>query len=518
MKQILLSLALVALSGCVAGPTLQLSGPVGEMESAPSPVPPELTIGLVADSQLQTRTNFAKILAYRHPLADRLVEVSIRPPALDWSARALLGTHLNALKARGASAIFYLGDGANNGCLDELAAGFGGESPNIADADSGLLALLDRFREKQNVPVYFVLGNHDLLGAGSTGDASYRAEFCSDPVRLNRPLSKAEVIALVDRFNRGNSKFAPDWSYVSSYVPGGTETQCGQVTAVQHYTWGCYLAARVDFRGNGQNLQFLLLDTNDWASVTRAKFAGLEQLGLWGGMSFGTHPSGVLSQTDWLIRNSADFVPLRVALMHYDVRSLQKRVLGVTFSRLSQRFADLFSNPGNPRTPRQQSAVAISAHTHAAINDSSKRRFKVGGGGSDGEKRQAVEVVELNIGSTTDFSNYSTLVQFGRAEGGIETRFTRLDTVAADCGDVFRQVASWPFPNEFRGHTRGWRAIGIDPKDRRNYRKFKENEMDALWKNLDHVAGSDPHKAACIGRLAAVREEGFAWPADAPKD
>ena len=523
MRYLLAFLMLLLAAGCATGPALRLSGLVEEGE----PSSGGLTIGLVADSQLQTHSNYARSFLYRHPLADRLVKVSLRPPVLDWASRSLLLSNLQSMRARNVSAIFYLGDGANNGCFDELAREFPiapATTLEVTQAghltQAGLLPILDRFRQESGVPVYFVLGNHDLLAAGSTGDREYRREFCEDTQGRNWPLDKAKVIALVDRFNRGNARFEPTWNYVSNYVPGGTEEHCGSEGSVQHYRWGCYLAARVDHRSNGHHVRFMLLDTNDWASVTRPHFGKLEQLGLWGAMSFGRDASRILSQTDWFASHAGDHVPMRVALMHYDVPSLEKRVFGLVLSRLSQRFMDLFSVSGNPRRPRQDAAVAISAHTHNKLHVVKPRRFLVGCKGSGCEPRQKLELVEINIGSTTDFSNYATVVHLQPGAGATSTtRYTRVEAIKEGCRDVYQEVARTSFPNAFQGkYNRGWRAIGINPRDPHAYRHFEFNELTALWLNLERFGGANLRKAACMGRFAAMLEDGQPWPSDVPRD
>ena len=261
-------LGLLLLSAGVAGaaePPRHISGQLSEAAAPEESSGPK--IGVVADSQLQTRTNYAVVRGYRGEIEDWAVPVSIRPPALDWAARSLLRSHLAQLRAEGAEAIFYLGDGANNGCHDEFAAGFNESGPLPPPNDQGLLALLNEFRDDAKIPVFFVLGNHDLLGAGSTGDTGRRTAFCSDGKGGNPPLTKTQVIRLVNTFNRANAPFSPAWTYTSNFDERAIERSCGADPARQHRSWGCYLAGRVDYRGSVA-AQFLLLDTNDWVNVS----------------------------------------------------------------------------------------------------------------------------------------------------------------------------------------------------------------------------------------------------------
>ena len=99
-----------------------------------------LRIGFAADSQLQTRSNYNSVFGYRDRLAEFVVKTAIRPPALDWAARSMLRESLERLRVQKVQAIFYLGDGANNGCYDEFALGF--QDGVMPDRNSvGVLAL-----------------------------------------------------------------------------------------------------------------------------------------------------------------------------------------------------------------------------------------------------------------------------------------------------------------------------------------------------------------------------------------
>ena len=515
----ILGLAFLLLAaGCATtapAPPTRLSGSI-----SPQPAPEDAKgplIGVIADSQLQTRGNFHNVFGYRGRREDKIVWVSMRPPAVDWAARAMLLGRLEELRARGVKAIFYLGDGANNGCEDELAAGFGlpGEAP--MSNDDGLLTILDKFRRISQIPIYFVLGNHDLLGAGSTGDVKAREHFCDDlrPYRNNCWLTKFEVIALADRFNRGNVA-SDQWSYASSFDWVRTKDLCGSRLAQQHRRAGCYLAATLDYRANGATIQFLLVDTNDWANVTRSRLLWLQQEGIRGAMSFG-ELNGIESQTSWFERNARNPVEMRVALTHYTVDSLQKRIPIVgLISRKSQRFMNLFTDPATRRS-NQNDAYVISAHTHTPRVDVHERPFRVGCSSSEPGCRVAhLRVAELNIGSTSDYSNYAAVVKLAPSHGAKGAlHYEKLGADSGSCLGIWKDVEDHSFPNKLplaaEGSNRGWAALAADRAHRHAYRRFGWEEAKAVWANLDSFAGREENgrAAECIGLYAAAIEYGI---------
>jgi hypothetical protein len=514
----LIPLLLLLLTACAASPLEDRTLLSGIISPDPAPVEAEgPLIGVIADSQLQTRGNYHSVFGYRGPFADRMVWVSMRPPAVDWSARAMLLARLEELRAEGAKAIFYLGDGANNGCEDEFSAGFGVPGKAPPSNDDGLLTILDKFRTVSGIPIYFVLGNHDLLGAGSTGNIKARERFCDDlrPGRFNRWLSKFEVIALADRFNRGNASSA-EWSYASSFDWKTTKRFCGPRLAQQHRLGGCYLAATVDYRGPGASTQFLLLDTNDWANVSRSLLGWLQQEGIRGAMSFGKLNNGAQSQTSWFEQSTKEPVRLRVAMTHYNVESLQKKdpLLG-RISRKSQRFMNLFTDP-DTRASKQDGAYVISAHTHTPRIEVHKRPFRIGcTAGDRGCSPLRLEIAELNIGSTSDYSNYAAMVKLvppGGVKGALH--YKRLGAEPAECLDIWKEVAGHSFPRsvpEAPPAKTGWAALGTGRLNRLAYQYFNWDDADAVWDRLDvHLKGRELGKEAeCIGLYAAAMEYGI---------
>lgn len=496
----------------------------GELRQADQfPDGERLRLGFVADSQLQTRANYDLIPLYRSKLAEIVVKTAIRPPALDWAARAILWTHLLQLKQQGAAAIFYLGDGANNGCYDEYALGYPKGSGNVAVNEEGILALLDRFRREERVPVYFILGNHDVLGAGSTSTEALREKFCKNSKGAKPYVTKLDAMRLANAFNAAN-KF-PSWTYKSSFDEQALERNCKRDASIpQHRSRGCYLAGAVDYRGSKGSAQFLLLDTNDWADVSSNSIGKIMQEGIRGAMTFvDDEGTGITSQTTWFDRHASGRVNVRLGLSHYDVRGLTRLIpfLGKTSSK-TQRYMNLFTAEDESQSgakpekfPVQDKAYIVTGHTHAKKIANKLFKFSTDCGTFSCAKTNQFRIRELNVGSTTDYSNYATIAQI-ELDPSSESRmyYRRMDSEAngaagkAACIDVWNAIPDITFPEAVKGHDKGWLAIGIDRKKRTNYQDFDFGVASALWRNLDAYAGADRHKANCIGLYAAAVEAG----------
>jgi hypothetical protein len=131
-------------------------------------------IGVAADSQITT-TQGGYLAGLRDKAADRWVETAIRPLALELLAAPVLDYFLCRLT--NVDVILYLGDAANSGCEDELRQ---------------LFEVLERRRTNNClgwVPVFYVIGNHDYLGLGTTPDPSTRQTVCG-PIPTPLPTTK----------------------------------------------------------------------------------------------------------------------------------------------------------------------------------------------------------------------------------------------------------------------------------------------------------------------------------------
>jgi len=209
----------------------------------------------------------------------------------------------------------------------------------------------------------------------------------------------------------------------------------------------------------------------------------------------------VPSQTTWFERNAAEPVAMRVALTHYDVSALRKKIpLAGAIANYTQRFMDLFTAPGAPRAIKQDAAYVVSAHTHNPKHRERTTQIKVKCDkvGSRCAPTQRFSIDELNVGSTTDFSNYSTLIHLApvRRSAG-DLFYERVEIDSSACRSVYDELDK----------KDGWAAIGINRKDRYNYRKFNHARIQEIWARIAEFSRGEPARANCIGRYAAALEK-----------
>ncbi|MFC3711239.1 hypothetical protein ACFOMD_01565 [Sphingoaurantiacus capsulatus] len=505
----LLIVFVMLLSAC-SHRTVELSRQI--LPATGQPAPGDPAVGLIADSQLQSLPAWSVTNLYRQQLADKIIKVTIRPPALDWTSRYLLLAHLEAQRLSGARAIFYLGDGANHGCTDEFTAGLSATMEvrkQLPLHSQGVLAILDTFRREAGVPVFFVLGNHDFLGAGNTSSTTHRQSLCAHSAsQPNPPLAKFDVIEAVDRFNRGNTEIAGDWVYQSSFTdPSATRAHC-EAGENQQRQWGCYLAAVVDHRASGRNIQYLLLDTNDYLGVSSSSALGHEFEGLRGAMSFGAPRNGIISQTGWFEGHVARRVDMRIALMHYDVEALRKKLPGVgAISKKSQQFMNLFTR--DDATPLQADAYAVSAHTHAQGLGVFRTPFSLQCGTIFCRPGDRPAIKELNVGSTTDHPSLSAVLRWNVAsetDGGL--RYEVIRPATTSCRAIEADLLAYHFPRPVGADSAqtGWAALGIKRAVPNSYHGFKDADLKSIWENLSAFVKGETKRGVCVGLEAAAVE------------
>ncbi len=457
----------------------------------PFPGEPDLVVGFVADTQIQNQRAWAARNLLRNRMSDKVIEVTIRPPTLDATARVLLRSHLALQKEKGVSAIFYLGDGSNHGCRSELSAETKGEE--------GIFPLLSRFREERDVPVFFVLGNHDFLAAGNTEERESHADLCGGEENV---ATKRELIRLADAFNR-ESADKGRWTYASSVDGAGSANCQTPVAAPQSRRRSCYYAATLDVPANGRTFRFLLLDTNDYVDVTRSRALPSRGRGLLtqdfegqrGAMSF-VDEARALSQTSWLgargkAAAAAGSTPtVLVALSHYDVGALSKTFV-IPLSRQVQRLADIFAD-GDTRF-YQESSFFVSAHTHTPITDRISRGIIENG-------VEIVRLEELNIGSTTDYPSLSAVARFGRNWSGATMSYEPLTPDRGRCGTLMRELEETDFPNVVLGARRGRQAVALSKERPDDYQYIDDAaEAKAIFDNIAHFVNGSEERAICLG-------------------
>lgn len=499
MKNFLVLLVVMLLAGCASNPTgsdpvsLVLSEQISPM-TAQSSTDSSPFYGFVADSQLHSRETRDDANWLRGKRQDELIKVTLRPPALDWAARGLLRDYLNDLADRDVAAIFFLGDGANNGCGDEFLGGYGDDA-QIAESEKGVLRVLHDFRSERRIPVFFILGNHDFLGAGSTSDVQHHSELCGvgDQNSNQKILSKFDVMTYTDKFNRESASglYGGTWNYESS-LNAETEEYCGKNFGQQRRR-GCYLAATlVPKNQEAEQLEFLLLDTADFTDVSRSGVGRFELEGSRGAMSF-IDRDGIISQTTWFKENTTENGGAKIALTHYPVAALPRVLPFIgSLSKKSQRFMDLFVS--SDFNAKQREGYVISAHTHTPSNIVGLSKFWLKCGRFSCTDDTA-KISELNIGSTTDFPTSATIARLAD-QGGLE--FEEINLTRARCEQVNAAIIA----------SGGWYQTGIDPLEPHNYRDFPNDDHNRtdIYEYLDQVSERVDDVSRCVGLWASELE------------
>ena len=395
-KSYLLLLACSIFTGCVSGPNKQ---------QAAFPI----KIGLLADSQITSKNGFSNF-HYRSKFADTLVDVSIRPPALEcFLANEMLQIALNKLTQdfqgdkRGVDVILYLGDAANSGGADEIET---------------VLTILARHRELTGVPIFILIGNHDYLGAGNIVTPGTRFALLNRIGRPDNPaLTKYEVLKKFSEFNRANNRLPANNRFQYKDNVDALERNKN----LDHDT-GLYLSGILTYKEEGkENVDILLLDSSDYKDAPDwSEVADIGFYGVIGSVSF-KDKSGFVSQTSFLKEFALSSSPqFRFLASHYpkdhldritlakpgqvplDVTNLawsvtENAVSIPTFSEtLNQNLVPLLSSRGRN--------YWVSAHTHVPTMPHPER-FIVGG--FMGEKY----FTALNIGSTTDYRASVAIVE-----------------------------------------------------------------------------------------------------------
>jgi hypothetical protein len=275
-----------------------------------------IKIGLLADTQLTSQNGFSNY-NLRSKSADRMVDVAIRPPALEcFLAEEMLNTALKKLtqdtdgEKDGVDVILYLGDGANSGGTDEIETVF---------------SILEKHRDATRIPIFFVIGNHDYLGCGNIVTPGTRFALLNRDGRPSNPaLTKYQVLKKISKFNRANNNLPGNnrFQYIDNYDTVERNKELD-------HNKGLYLSGLLSYSEEGKNsVEILLLDTSDykdapdWSSIIKWGFYGAI-----GSLSFKDEP-GVLSQISYfknIVKSSSpDF---RFLASHYPKDHLDRITL-----------------------------------------------------------------------------------------------------------------------------------------------------------------------------------------------
>jgi predicted MPP superfamily phosphohydrolase len=368
-----------------------------------------IKIGLMADSQITSRNGFSDF-HYRSKMADALVDVSIRPPALECClATEMLQTALDKLTRdteggrTGVDVILYLGDAANSGGTDEIET---------------VLRILSQCRQQTGIPIFIIIGNHDYLGAGNIVTPGIRFAILNQIGHPDNPaLTKYEVLKKFSDFNRGNQNLPAAARF--QYIDNAEALE--QNKNLDHRT-GLYLSGAVMYREEGKDpVDIFLLDSSDykdcpdWSEVIKLGFYGII-----GSVSFKDEP-GYVSQTSYLKTIAQSSSPkFRFLASHYPKDHLDRITFakpgqvplnitnlawGVTESAFNiPTFAKTLNQNLEPLLISGERNYWICGHTHVG-KMLRPERYIIGGLTAEKYFRA------INVGSTTDYRAHVAIVE-----------------------------------------------------------------------------------------------------------
>ena len=370
-----------------------------------------IKIGMLADTQITSHNGFSNY-SQRSKFADRMVDVAIRPPALEcFLSVEMLNVALKKLtqdakgEKDGVDVILYLGDGMNSGGTDEMETFF---------------SVLEKHRNATGIPIFVVIGNHDYLGCGNIVTPGTRFALLNrDDSPRNPALSKYQVLKKISEFNRDNNNLPTNkrFRYIDNYDSVERNKE------LDHNN-GLYLSGFLSYSEEGKNsLEVFLLDTSDykdapdWSSIANWGFYGVI-----GSLSFKDEPD-VLAQTSYFKNIAKSSSPdFRFLASHYPKDHLDRITLSKpgdvplditnvawevtegafsfpTFSKtLNHNLEDLLSQ--NKRN------YWLSGHTHAPATPRPSKII-VGGLLILDEKY----FHGINTGSTTDYRAHVVIVE-----------------------------------------------------------------------------------------------------------
>lgn len=367
----------------------------------PKPFP--VKIGVLSDSQITTQ-NGVFDYGLRKTAADKIVNVAIRPAALEYLAEDMLAGLLKELEKEKVDVILYLGDGANSGCKDELNAVF---------------KVLSDFTARTRIPAYFLIGNHDYLGMGNQSNMVIRKHLCqkfdcqfngdnktceADANKDNPAETKREVLTRIDDFNKSSATYDNKFKYEGML---DSKKVChNSDNDFSHYE--DYYVGRLTYKPDASLLEVIMTDTSDYRdNGKKSKFArwkneflhanGAELNGAEGAISF----NGDESQLLMIKKNSNPDVVYRVFASHYPIWELQGRNQYADGllpdgkvaleDNATNKLAEVLSTGSN---------YWLSGHTHAHKPEVKSYDLK-------GSKT----LYELNVGSTTDYSPHALIFE-----------------------------------------------------------------------------------------------------------
>lgn len=370
-----------------------------------------MKIGLLADSQITSKNGFSDF-SFRSKLADNIVDVSIRPPALErYLAEEMLNIALKKLtqdangEKEGVDVILYLGDGANSGGTDEIET---------------LFTALKKHRDETGTPIFMLIGNHDYLGAGNIVSPGTRFALLNREGQPSNPaLSKYQVLKKISKFNNTSNSMPTNKNF--RYIDNFAMVERNK--HLDHRT-GLYLSGRIGYSEYGKDgVEIFLVDSSDYKDApdwSRAAEWGF--YGVVGSVSYKDEPDGnFLSQLSYFKKLAESSAPdFRFMASHYPKDHLDRitfaqpgevplNLTNMTWDVVEGTFnfpvfaETLNKNLKNLLSPSRRN-YWLSAHTHVPTMP---RPEKINVGGILGD----VSFDAINIGSTTDYRAHVAIVE-----------------------------------------------------------------------------------------------------------
>jgi predicted phosphodiesterase len=426
------------------------------------------TVGLISDSHVTTAGGLP-VWYVRSKFAEGLVSTAIRPPASEVLATNLLRYFLEQLTNANPDFILFLGDASNSGCRDELEAAF---------------AVLRDFRCKAHKPVFYVLGNHDILANGNEPKNRVRERICGCN---DGPMTKFEVMKLVSDFNRESAQLPGISQYTDNFnsiTPPASEAQARNCRRP-----GYFLAGYFQFTNGNPNAacEVLLTDTCDYSDVESQTIAGMTFYGARGSISWKSDAA----QTAYF-QQFTNGPALRIIASHYPTDEFKPWPL--PWNKVAQ---------AGKLCPVGKTTLWVSGHTHTPEPCWKHLTFT--------DRHASYGCLAINVGSTIDKAPQATVlrsardtlqlaqvkVQLGGWTNGV---FSRLQSPPR----TYRPVACGETPLAPFGLDRSYRNgkwLACDTRTAvNNLRRFIEDELVAD-KTLDRLT-----LEAYLGLLAAKYE------------
>lgn len=463
------------------------------------------TIALVADSQFQDENTSKYVPFFKDSFIDsKFVDVSIRVPAQNLLAKNSLRSLIDkTLIKTNPDMILYLGDGANNGCKDEV-----GE----------LFSVLAEYQKKEKA-IFFIIGNHDYLGAGNTSRILPRNALCTKDNTLNltkinnNVLTKYDLIKLSHEFNSKSALLIKEkgFKYVDNYN-NNLVNECNSGGVFQHSVESCFYSAYI----TNNNMELFLLDSSNYNDLMTKEAIIINELaGIWGNIS--------KNQWEWFTKNrkTTDQLELSIFASHYPPKNLsifhlvsETRRIASTDRYINDRKGKMKHNEKidplfNLISKTLTKRYWLSAHTHVPEFNTTIQKNYITRYNQPSKKRKYFRIGfnSINVGSTTDYSQHMSYINFNNI-----TTVTKVPLVSKEetnfCKNIINKVDLFTTKNKLlkvNGNHDGLGILGL----KKEYNEWEENDYINADKNLKYIISElrlEKEALNCLANYAAKDE------------